>query len=422
MSAPGKPRLFDCPVCGGTVTLRAAGHSLDAACTFCGSLIDVSNENLRVIIEAHDAAMKSPIALGTRGRLHGIDWEVIGYVLKTEGSRTYRWDEYLLFNPWHGFRFLSQSGGHWSLSRLLKRDIKSTRLLDSTLAFEGENYRRLIDGDAIVVAVAGEFYWRVTYQEQVRAIDYVAPPKMLSFELNENEINVSLGDYLEPELVREVFKPKSMPARTTVGANQPSPYKGKAKPMAVIGAIAASVLIMASAVLWLLYPERVAFQQRYVLTPALANQTITTDPFALNGGAVDIEVETPGLNNDWVEVGIALVEENTDDSYSLVEAIEYYQGYDGGEYWSEGATGTWSSLSSIPPGTYRLLIDAEVGSMAPSAAAPRPAAQELHIAVRDSAATYGTLVMALLLLALWPAWTVYRALSFEWRRWRDNAG
>ncbi|MGN7062052.1 DUF4178 domain-containing protein, partial [Neisseria sp. P0001.S006] len=56
------------------------------------------------------------IPLGTRGKFHGDAYEAIGFQVRTihvEGE-AYSWAEYLLFNPFKGFRYLTEYNGHWN--------------------------------------------------------------------------------------------------------------------------------------------------------------------------------------------------------------------------------------------------------------------------------------------------------------------
>ena len=69
------------------------------------------------------AAWKPTFRSGRRACIGGTKWEVIGYVEKKDASLLAFWDEYLLFNPYFGFRFLVQSDNHWSLARIIKRDV-----------------------------------------------------------------------------------------------------------------------------------------------------------------------------------------------------------------------------------------------------------------------------------------------------------
>ncbi|MEJ7605177.1 MAG: hypothetical protein WKF37_02675, partial [Bryobacteraceae bacterium] len=56
------------------------------------------------------------IPLGTRGNLQGTRYEAIGFQMRgieVDGIQ-YLWSEYLLFNPYQGYRYLTEYQGHWN--------------------------------------------------------------------------------------------------------------------------------------------------------------------------------------------------------------------------------------------------------------------------------------------------------------------
>src|SRR5688572_6591266 len=129
-------RALSCPSCGGTISLRAAGYTVTVACQYCSSILDVANPDVRLIKEFHEAAAELEIPLGTRGTLRGVEWEVIGYMARSEGG-AYPWEEYLLFNPYHGYRWLITNGRGWSLGEMLTR---APGWAGGSVALDGESY------------------------------------------------------------------------------------------------------------------------------------------------------------------------------------------------------------------------------------------------------------------------------------------
>jgi hypothetical protein len=114
---------FDCPACGGPLTLRAEGASLSIACPHCGSLLDAKDPRHQAL-DRHRVKIGAPpvLPIGTRGTLRGDLLEVVG--LQRRAVRysgvIYSWDEYLLWNPYKGYRWLVESNGHWILLKTLE--------------------------------------------------------------------------------------------------------------------------------------------------------------------------------------------------------------------------------------------------------------------------------------------------------------
>src|SRR6476620_2288983 len=113
-------KALTCPSCGGTVTLRAAGYSVTVACEYCGSILDVATPEVKLITEYQHALEGLAIKLGTRGTLKRVERELFVYLARSEHG-TYPWSEYLLFNPYHGYRWLVTDGRGWSFGELLTR-------------------------------------------------------------------------------------------------------------------------------------------------------------------------------------------------------------------------------------------------------------------------------------------------------------
>lgn len=112
-------RALSCPNCGGIVNVRAQGLTVSVLCEHCGSTLDATSPDLQVIARANEALKKPQIPLGTRGTLNARVWEVVGYMERTDEE--IGWAEYLLFNPYEGYAFLVDDGRRFSLGIMLDR-------------------------------------------------------------------------------------------------------------------------------------------------------------------------------------------------------------------------------------------------------------------------------------------------------------
>jgi hypothetical protein len=229
MAGKAKLNVFNCPHCGAGLVLRAPGQSLVIACASCGSIMDTTNEDYRIISQYKiNTRIRPLIPLGTRGKLRGETWEAIGLVIRsTEGL--YSWREFLLFNPRQGFRWLTEYDGHWTFVTLIKTLPK--KLGARQLKYEGKTFRHLQEGTSTVDYVLGEFYWQVKVGEKSYYADSISPPEMLSVEGGEGERIWSHGESIEPMAVSEAFAVGQMPIRIGVGACQPFPYAAALKSM-----------------------------------------------------------------------------------------------------------------------------------------------------------------------------------------------
>jgi hypothetical protein len=413
---PARARVFACPSCGGTVTVRAVGISVTAFCTACGSAIDVANENLAVIAKAQQHMHASLIAIGARGTLAGTEWEVIGLQNRSDASGRWQWTEYLLFNPYRGFRFLAQDHGHWTLYCMLRQDVGDPK----KVTHDGRPYKLFNIGPARTDYVLGEFYWRAKAGDTVSVSEYIAPPYILSREENDSEIVWSRGIYLDPGIVAAAFKLEAVPARSGIAPHQPSPFEPRLpgiRRVAVFGVLALLVLHMVD-----FGQDRgvPVFAQSFVTSAGDKGRTLTTDPFTVpgKGGNLQIVLQAPSLMNDWLAADMSLVDQQNDRGFSVAREVDYYQGSDSDGPWTEGSHAASASFASVPGGTYRLLITPDAGIYT----TPNPYNRSLafQVIVRRHVPSWATFWVCLLLILAYPGIVKLRHNRFETRRWENS--
>ncbi len=409
MGSKGKPQTFACPACGGTVTIKAVGITTSAICMYCSSVIDVANENYQIIKKANEKMRKTLLELGVRGRLFGVDWEVIGYTDKKDGS--YHWDEYLLYNPYYGFRFLVQNQGHWNFIKVLKKDIPDIGDANEVWV-NGKKYQLFLKGEAVVDYVKGEFHWRVKKGERVDAADYVAPPSLLSMEKNAEEIIVSLGEYLKPQEVASTFKLKEMPDRTGVASNQPAPYQGAFLKLWIVAGVFIAFATMVQNMTVKASDNADVYSSQFQVDSTDRDKTLSTPSFFIPKKNNVLIQSGSNLDNDWLELHLSLVNEETNKEYAIVQAMEYYHGQDIDGPWAEGKQYTETYISSVPSGNYRLLIDADSGTSF------RGINFALRI-MRDVPSGLNYWITVLMIL-VYPGLVMLRRWSFENKRWSES--
>ena len=217
---------LNCPKCGGALELHAPDAAQRVACPYCGSLLDVEQGNLRYLKTLKPGRIAPLIPLGTTGTFAGTSYTVIGFLVRsvTEEGVVYRWQEYLLYNPNVGFRWLVNSDDHWNfVSPVPPGDVDDH---ETSAYFAGKSFRLFQTGQATVRQVLGEFYWKVEVGETVSTRDLIRPPEALSIETGKGEQNISLGIYVRPEEIEKAFGVTNLRRSWSIGMNQPGPAVG----------------------------------------------------------------------------------------------------------------------------------------------------------------------------------------------------
>jgi hypothetical protein len=221
-----KGLLLSCPKCGGSLELHAPDAAQRVACPYCNSLLDVEQGNLRYLSTLRPGRIAPLIPLGTTGTYAGTSYTVIGFLVRsvTEEGTIYRWQEYLLYNPSVGFRWLVNSDDHWNfVTPVSPGDVDDHQRY---AFFAGKSFRLFGGGLATVRNVLGEFYWKVEVGEEVETRDLIHPPEALSIETAKGEQNISLGTYVRPDEIEKAFGVTNLRRPWSIGMNQPGPAVG----------------------------------------------------------------------------------------------------------------------------------------------------------------------------------------------------
>lgn len=446
----GSVRLA-CPQCDGALELRAPDETQRVACPQCGSLLDVKGTKLELLHALSGIKWKPVIPIGKKGRLRDADFTVIGAMRRsvTIEDERFFWEEYLLYEPRVGFRWLVRSDAHWSFVEPVPAgDVRET---SSTAVHAGTTFKAYSRIHARVEHVLGEFLWKVTTGETVKAADFIAPPFMLSKEVtlpasspeqrvdagpgerakrlrdrlrdraaaraagkdadveehrarghDAVEVNWSRGTYTEPEVVEAAFGVSlDRPSRT--GAIEPFRHKRVYKYWAGLVAF----LVLSTCCVLFSGNRRTALAAKLDLAPigsGVANgaRTVFTQPFTL-GALHPVKVKAvPGatLGSGWLYVNGELVKGD-----AVVHRFAVPKSW-------QSADDREVTLSSVDAGTYTMRLEAhwEHGD--------KPALVDLEV-VEDSAdpgcgcCTFFALSLAPIFVGIWH-------LSFESRRWQDS--
>ncbi|HNJ66716.1 MAG TPA: DUF4178 domain-containing protein, partial [Turneriella sp.] len=287
--APVASKGFKCPNCGGPVNLELPGKSVTIRCPKCSSILEPEHEVLKLRDKYNEQfPHRQWIPMGTEGTLNGIKFKCVGMVVRGDDDGG-EWSEYLLFNPYHGYRYLVESSGHWTLIEQapgLGFD-KSGRPgwygPTGTIKVAGKKLKYFTHYRATVKNIIGEFPWQATIGETNEVTEYINPPYQASCEnvtqyfdkkgrqvdiasliaaeaksssagsddeddeeedddegvdidaiiakhgltKRITESNWSIGEYKYPEEIQAAFKLEEMPAKLGFGMCEPNPMRAR---------------------------------------------------------------------------------------------------------------------------------------------------------------------------------------------------
>lgn len=437
-------RHVDCPKCAGSIDLRDPQGTVRVVCPYCSALLDPTSESVRVIEIAPKLKTRPVVPIGSRGVLFGDEYEVLAYLersITADGTR-YPWDEWLLRRADGAYRWLVRSQGHWTFVEPI--GLADAKRRGTTVTYRGETYRHFSGGLARVDHVLGEVYWEVGVGETVRVDDFVAPPRMVSFEGVAEELVVSAARHVDRDVVRAAFGLKdALPRPTATGMVQPNPFRGRAGVWWKVAAVLVAIVLALDVGFHVVRRGSLLHESTHDLIaagsaapgvggsdsgsgswddPAATSSTssataarIVTEPFVLPAARnnVEIRVTAPGLDEGQFGVEGLLVNETSGETR---------------DFWLRGTPDTnrivtlsESSESvrvgGLAGGTWRLRLD-------PRAATSVPTTGAMKVVVSGPFASNVLPLVIALLLCLPPLLVGAMSLIFEASRWQqsDHAG
>jgi hypothetical protein len=328
----------------------------------------------------------------------------------------YSWHEYVLFNPYQGFRYLTEYNGHWNDTATLRAlPTLNPYVGQVSVAYLGETYRHFQTAQASTTFVLGEFPWQVRVGEANEVTDYISPPRVLSSERSGNEVTWSMGEYISGRDIWKTFAlPGDPPAPIGVYENQPSPFSTNTKAIwTIFGAFAIFLLIMMVGFASSARDEE-AFQGAYIFdTSARGEASFVTDPFELKGRTSTLELSTTtNVDNNWIYLNYALINQDTGQAYDFGREVSYYHGHDSDGSWTEGSRSDSVAIPSVPPGTYFLRVEPESDS--------GHGTIHYEITAKRDVPQFSFFGIALLALLVPAALITWRSINFEHLRWAES--
>lgn len=351
-------RTIACPNCGGTIEVQAAGYSVNLGCRYCGSILDVSRPEVELITRYNRAKARFAIELGKRGHLFGSEWAVIG-ALKRKDSES-NWSEYLLYNPYVGYRWLVEYQGEWQFGTMLL-DLPEGD--DRKVTWRGDRYAREWDeAEAVTGTVTGEFYWRVANGDRARCLSFRRGDTVLSRERVDGEVTWTQLVSVEADEVKAAFgiANRRMPRKKIAYAELPRDAGEQKDDLGhiVLTCLAAAILTLLVMVFVAGPVDRVIATVSAPFGTTSEGNLIGTLEVRRDWQFLRIKASGEDFDNRWVDLDYTVVDRSTGQAVSGYGLVEHYSGRDSDGRWSEGSRRSNVLLGRLPRGTYDLYVDA----------------------------------------------------------------
>lgn len=407
-----KPILsITCPSCKHENLPKGRSLTRALTCVKCKSYFRLflkADEKFAKFKESYEPSLP----IGSKGKIGGIVYQVMGFTVKRE-KYSYKWREYLLFNPFHGSAYLSEYDGHWNFIKSYSGN-PTNGSRDFTFHHENEEYRLYQKYSPRVLYAEGEFFIDEVYiSEDSNVQEYIAPPHSFISQFSDNRYEWLKGEYITGATVAEAFKIPSekMPKKTGFGYTQPVIRSFKESDFYTVIFAVVMVLVALQIYFQNSAKREKVFSKTYYKKDLTEQKMFSSESFLFENGekSVQIEIQAP-INNDWFYADFTLVEEATNTEHEFSKEIEYYHGVDEGESWSEGATRGESFLSRIPEGRFHINIYPQFSFNA----------EYFEIDVYRDEPIYSNFFVSLFLLAIFPIFYFVRKYYKEQQRWSDS--
>lgn len=421
----GKTGAIECPACGAPITLHSFGAIEQVACSYCGTVCaPESGGSLDILQRAERERRASVIPLHTRGQIDGHTWEVIGITWREVVSEgvAYPWQEFLLFNPYQGYRWLiySMSDGVWSFGGPLLGAAEIEEGSPPTATYCGQRYKHFSTGTARTTYVEGEFPWQVLADDVAQANDYVCPPKLISIEVQQTKHGSDLNfTQMRPIEADEVWSAFDMKSASLAGLAGPPPTQG-IHPAAInphgtkfywiAGALLVVIWIASMIGYSVMRDDERVFKGQLKKGEVLSQAIEFGKPGKLTN--LEFELKAPGMKNSWASAEIMLIDDKGE-ATALVLNVDSWSGVSGGESWSEGTNPRTETIGGVEGGKYQLQVS-------PQYPAKGAVASHLYLTITRDVPLTRYMLLPLIFIIAFPALNYARRASFETKRWSSS--
>ena len=360
-SPPDGLTTINCTECGAGLNVLGGGRVLVHVCGYCGAELD-AQDNYAVLRQFLEMKRPdTPFSLGMEGEIEGVRFTIIGTIGRTEayGLQRWFWVEHQVFSPTHGYAWLTWEENRFVFTRKIRQVPEPSRITNVAIehserrpvAWLGRDRFTYYDSGASEICfVEGEFNWVPKFDDRDRYVSLLSDDRMLDIVSRGRETEYEISVLLDRDEIFTSFGVDGgdIPAPSGIHPLEPfrrAPLMRFARDTALLFA---GVCLILSFLLW---GDEPLLDTGVVPIKSLSAQSFeVTKPDNL----VEIEIAA-NVNNSWAVFEAELIDANGEAVAGFERGVEFYQGHDGGDYWTEG-TNIATTRLRLPAGAYKLQV------------------------------------------------------------------
>lgn len=422
---------IQCPNCASPLDLEGDSDKVaTVVCKSCSSVVGLDQDTALITGKApKDKANVFKFPIGAKGKLNGVEWSIVGrqrFDWRDDGEKGYDL-EYLLYNPDKGYLWMSEADRHYYLGEPTdvapKNSLMHIHIPKTTCYIGGTKFKFFESGTQTLSYVDGALPWVAKIGDKVKYADAINPPYLYTEEnvLKKNEdgkffvaeVEYFKSTYVDYETIADSFTindKHKVKLRPPYGVSPGQPYK-KAWGQGILtklGWVVGGLLLISSCIMG--FDGKEVLNQKFTVAD-LNKKEVFTKPFTTEEKDETIQITIDStLSNSWAEVGIALFKVSSEEIIADNDfGLEYYEGYEGGEHWSEGSTSTDMYWKIKEPGKYKLLLTVPQSKTSNNT--------RILVKIEKGVRRVYLLFIASLAWFVFPLIFGFKKFSFESRRW-----
>ena len=392
-----KPKNIRCEGCGAGLSVKDERAEL-VVCEFCGSHLDVSATERKVVGRKTDRQPFFPLKLGDSFRYRSARFEVLARLAFIEdGDAEEMTRTYLLYHPRRPSCWLGEYQGNYGLTEtshvMPQKDPFTVGRGGKLKTHDGREWVSEGRGTYELYYVDGALPWLAAVGDRSDYAEFAEADgtgRIYEAKRIENQIEFGHGRRLDLEMVRRATRKPDLGTTLKPVATEDTALVRR-RYVQVMLAAALALVINALAALFCSMLGTEVLQEKFSAEELTEGVYSGSFPLAGDGAAARITAHT-GLSNAWMTLEAALVREDDMMVHNYESNIEYYHGRSGGESWTEGSRNK-SVMVRIPDaGNYRLFVMAV--SAKGNANRAQRALHGAHLTVTDGALPWSKFAVA----------------------------